>query len=97
MSEGTGSVVSRRTGTRVHRSEAAWRAIFQQQRASSMTIDAFCHSRGIGRSTFNRWQSLLRSDESNALRSRAAGVDEVGARAPAAEHSSTLASCDLVP
>lgn len=87
MSESTtGAAVSRRTGTRVYRSEAAWRAIFEQQRASGMTIDAFCHSQGIGRSTFDRWQSMLRSDQSRGLRSRATGADGSGARAPAAEH-----------
>ena len=87
MSESTtGAGESRRARARVHRSEAAWRAIFEQQHASGMTIDAFCYNQGIARSTFNRWQSLLRADESSGLRSRAAGADEIGEQAPAAEH-----------
>jgi len=55
------------------------------ERLRFFIADTFCYSQGIGRSTFNRWQSLLRSDESRGLRSRAAGADKPGAQAFVAE------------
>jgi len=63
--------------TRAHRSERSWRGIFARQRASGLTIEAFCRVEGIGRSTFNRWQMLLNAKDSIVGRARSVQSDEL--------------------
>ena len=41
------------------RSKEAWRALIAGQAASGETIEAFCRSQGVSRSSFARWRGLL--------------------------------------
>ncbi len=39
--------------------EEAWRTMIERQRASGLSILAFCEREGVSRSSFGRWRSLL--------------------------------------
>jgi len=42
-------------------SSGEWRAIFRRQRASGLTVRAFCQRAGVALSTFSWWQRKLRA------------------------------------
>lgn len=47
----------------IQRTDAQWQALFESQRRSGLTIDAFCRREGISVSSFNRRRAMLRSPE----------------------------------
>ena len=51
-------------------SSSEWRAIFRQQRASGLTVKAFCQRAGVALSTFSLWQRKLRGQPRRASRRR---------------------------
>lgn len=53
------SVGGGEVGKSQRRSKEAWRALIAGQATSGETIEAFCRSQGVSRSSFVRWRSLL--------------------------------------
>ncbi|WP_414041613.1 IS66 family insertion sequence element accessory protein TnpA [Acidithiobacillus sp. M4-SHS-6] len=62
------------------RSAQAWQALLEEQRASSLTVAAFCRQVAISPASFYRWQGRLRQQGvSKAVPSRVPSVSDVGA------------------
>jgi len=54
-----------------------WRAIFRQQRASGLTVKAFCQQSGVALSTFSLWRRKLGDRPRGAERPHRVGFAEV--------------------
>jgi hypothetical protein len=67
-------------------SSGEWRAIFRRQRASGLTVRAFCQRAGVALSTFSWWQRKLREQSGRIpRRPRPAFVEVQRTRACAGE------------
>jgi hypothetical protein len=65
---------ARVAGQRSRRSKAAWRALIARQAASGETVEDFCRTQGVSRSSFDRWRGLLSPEATSAVLS----LDAVG-------------------
>lgn len=75
MGEGTKAVSVEVGGKSWQRhGEQAWREMIERQRASGMSILAFCEREGVSRSSFGRWRALLAKRTSDMVAERT--VDE---------------------
>lgn len=77
MGEGTKAVSVEVRGKAWQRhGEETWRAMIERQRASGMSILAFCEREGVSRSSFGRWRSLLARRATGAQRLEECTVGE---------------------
>jgi len=60
MSEATAvGGVARKPKKWQRRSESVWRALIERQRRSGVSLERFCRSEGVSRSSFARWRGML--------------------------------------
>ena len=65
-------------------SRQRWRELVDEQRASGLSVDAFCKRRGLATSTFFNWRRRFKSEPTSAVAQASADATFVELEAPPA-------------
>lgn len=69
-------VVGQGVKRRRHLSKQAWGEVLQRFAGAGVSVEEFCRSEGLCRSSFNRWRSRLGATVSTAAAARKTGANK---------------------